>query len=127
MNLLKISTRLVLLLAITALTFSSCGDEETDITVDLVGTYLGALNVGSGTQEVGYKVTVSKVNHNTVKVTPEDDKATEFEVTIIGAAGVYSCVTDCNDIIVAFNVGDLVTEFGYTYSGTESEQFAGVK
>ena len=80
----------LLVLTISLSVFTSCTKDEVDIAKEVVYVYNGTFN-STDFQSLDYDVTVTKVNNNTIKITPEDSHGTSFEVTITsGNNGVYN-------------------------------------
>jgi len=112
----------VLVMSFSIAVLTSCKKEEEDITVDVTYTYEGAFDNGNGFQSTDYEVSVTKVNYNTVKITPEDNNGTSFEVTIIPntTTGAYADSTG----EVVFAESNNVMTLVYHKNG---ESFNGVK
>ena len=112
----------VLVMSFSIAVLTSCKKEEEDITVDVTYTYEGAFDNGNGFQSTDYEVSVTKVNYNTVKITPEDGNGTSFEVTIIPNTFIGGYVDSTGEIVFAKtdNVMGLVYRKGV-------EEFSGVK
>ena len=126
MNLLKLRNPkllIVLVMSLSLTVLTSCKKEEKDITVHVTHTYEGAFNnSNNGFQSTDYEVSVTKVNYNTIKITPEDGNGTSFEVTIIPNTTTGGYVDSTGQIVFAET--DNVMALVYNKNG---ESFNGVK
>ena len=119
-------TFVVIALMASSMFFTSCAkDDDIDLTIDLVGLYEGEFASLLATEEY-YEVTVSKVDNNTVKITPEDDNGTTFEITILNEGdGTYTCL-NCSTVQITFGVSGEDVDLDYSLSSS-SEAFNGDK
>ncbi len=105
---------------------SSCKkeDDTKDLTTEITTNYNGVMNVAPGFQSDDYTVTVSKISNNRIKITPEDNNASSFEVDIKeGSNGVI--LSDDSTIVIQFSSSDL--NYTYLNSNSNQEQFSGSK
>jgi hypothetical protein len=111
----------VLVIAFSLAVFTSCTKED-DVTATVTQTYVGFFNTTAGFSSTDYKVTVTKVDNTTVKITPEDENGTEFEVAVSlgengavnGAIGQVVFAEDGNGkMVLAYN------NEGEAFGGTE--------
>ncbi len=115
----------VLVLAISFMSVvSSCKkDEGPDLTTEITDDYTGVMVVSPDFTSDDYTVTVTKVNNHRIKITPEDNHASTFEVNIKeGDNGVI--VSDETAITISFENNHL----SYAHvSGGHAEEFSGDK
>lgn len=129
-NNLTMKKILVLLIALTAsVGFQSCnqdGEDEDFPVAELVGTYVGAMNVQNPDfSSAQYTVTVTQVSSTTVRITPSTGVATEWTPTLSKILGIYTCVGCVTQNQVTFTSLSSGIELAYNYGN--NEQFAGVK
>lgn len=122
-------TAIILFLSVVTLSLTSCSEEEEkDITVEVVDTYTGVLNVADGYQSTNYSVTVTKVNNTKLKITPQDSNATAFEVDIMeGTNSAIVAVNSTATFSVTFTntAGEYSLSYIYTNSNDKAEEFTG--
>lgn len=121
---------LVLIVALTAsVGFQSCnqdGDDEDFPVSDLVGTYVGAMNVQTPDfTNAQYTVSVTQVSSTTVRITPSTGAATEWTASLTKILGVYTCIGCVTENQITFTSLSNGIELSYNYGN--NEQFAGVK
>jgi len=121
---------LILLLVVTSMFIGSCNtdDDDTGLTIDdLIGTYIGAMNVQDPSfSNAQYSVVVTKLTASRVQISPAGSAGTEWNATMTRILGVYTCVSCVlNDQITFTEVGGHI-ELTYNYDDN-NEQFAGVK
>lgn len=108
---------------------SSCDKDDSDqLTInDLVGTYVGAMNVQNPDfTNAQYSVVVTKVSGNTVRISPSGSAGTEWTANLTRIAGVYTCLGCVSQNQITFsNFSDRV-ELTYNFDDN-NEQFGGYK
>lgn len=121
--------RCLVLAAIIPMVFASgCNDEFNPLGNDSVaGEYVGSFNVSDPSyQNTSYKVDVTWVSDNRLRISPSTSHGTEWEVTVMKVgASLYTCV-NCTDNQVTVNIGDNSTHLNYNFGGN-NEQFSGTK
>lgn len=107
-------------------TVSSCKDDGEAFGInDLVGTYVGAMNVQDPDfTNAQFTVEVTKVSGNTVRISPSGSVATEWTANLTNIAGVYTCVCVSQSQITFTSFTNRI-ELSYNYNN--NEQFGGVK
>lgn len=113
----------------TFLSFSSCNSSDDDaVTVnDLLGTYVGAMNVQTPSfSNAQYSVVVTKVSGNTIRISPSGSAGTEWTATLTNIAGVYTCLGCVTQNQVTLTRVSGVYNLSYNYD-SNNEQFSGVK
>lgn len=115
-----------MLLAATVL-FNGCSQDDAAFTVnDLVGTYVGPINVSSPSfANALYTVSMSKVSGTTVRITPSSNVASTWNAPLINIAGVFTC-TNCLQQQITFTFQSNRWIVAYNY-GSNNEQFSGTK
>jgi hypothetical protein len=85
------------LLAVAAalLTFfiSSCGKDSTDLTTNLVGTYYGSfvdISGGVNYDSTGESITVTRIDNQTIQVSPINNAVIPFTATVTATANGYT-------------------------------------
>ena len=113
---------LFLVAAVVLIAFSSCkkDDPVPDIAVKVISTYNGTFN-STNHQSTDYDVFVTKISNDKIKIAPEDNNGTSFEVTLKESNGVYVSATNA----VSFQeINGVMT---LSYSSSNGEQFTGKK
>lgn len=127
-----------LMFVLLSLSISSCKDDEPtkDLTVTIVtesvnhSEYIGNMAVTGAriyTRD-NYKVTVEKIDNNTIKIVPEDSNATSFTVALKeGSSG--AIVSEDATLGVSFteNNGNMILSYGYINNGSTEAFSEGVK
>lgn len=121
---------LLAVMILPMLALPSCNSDDDDdglVISDLVGTYVGAMNVQNPDfTNAQYTVTVTQLTATAVKITPSTGVATEWTATLTNILGVYTCVGCVTSNQITFtSIGNGV-ELSYNY-GNNNEQFAGTK
>jgi hypothetical protein len=117
------------LFLIGVLSFPSCNSSDDDaVSVnDLLGTYVGAMNVQNPSfSNAQYTVVVSKVSGNTVRISPSGSVGTEWTATLTNIAGVYTCLGCVTQNQITLTRVSGVYNLSYNYD-SNNEQFGGVK
>ena len=114
---------LLFLMVVSLIAFTSCkkDDPKPDLAGEVAGMYKGAFQK-STYQVNGYKVTITKLENDKVKIEPEDSEGTAFELSINEIAGKYVGSTD--NVTISFSKANEIWNLSYVYNG---EQFSGVK
>lgn len=117
-------------LAAVSLSFLSACDKDDSETLtinDLVGTYVGAMNVQNPDfTNAQYSVVVTKVSGNTVRISPSGSAGTEWTANLTRIAGVYTCLGCVSQNQITFSSFSNRVELTYNYDDN-NEQFAGYK
>ncbi len=114
--------------ALTSLvSISSCNDDSEAFGInDLVGTYVGAMNIQDPDfTNAQFTVEVTKVSGNTVRISPSGSVATEWTANLTNIAGVYTCVGCVSQSQITFT--SFTNRIELTYNYNNNEQFGGVK
>ena len=120
---------LAALLVFPTIVFTGCdtSDDEDFPISDLVGTYVGAMNVSSPSfTNAQYTVTVTQLTSTSVKITPSSSVATEWTATLTKVLGIYTCIGCVTNSQITFTTLSNGVELTYNYGGS-NEQFAGTK
>ena len=114
-------------LAITVGIFTtSCNNNDNDLTENLVGTYVGEIHVLPATNVSNYTVVVTRVNDSRVKITPEDNQASTWEMDIVeNSSTSYTCA-ECSVTQLTFDLSHSPHTIAYDYNNN-AEQFTGEK
>jgi len=126
MRKLQINLGLIVFLALlsSSVLLTSCSkDDDDDKTTKITATYTGQFNT-LNFQSENYKVTVKKVDDNTIKIVPEDNHGTSFEadVLLMTDSGITCDVENSSATVFFTFEGDKV-RLAYNYNN--SEQFNG--
>ena len=119
---MKSKNFLFLVAAVVLVAFTSCkkDDDAPDLAKKVVSTYNGTFN-STNHQSTDYDVFVTKVSNDKIKIAPEDNNGTSFEVTIKESNGTYASTTNA----VSFREINGVMTLSYEISNVE--QFTGGK
>jgi len=106
---------------------SGCSQDEAGYTVnDVVGTYVGPMNVTDPSfSNALYTVTVTKVSGTTVRIAPSSSAASTWDAPLINIAGTFTC-TSCFQQQITFTYQSNRWAVAYNY-GSSNEQFSGTK
>jgi len=117
---------LLMLFSVAAL-LNSCNEDESGYTVnDLVGTYVGPMNISDPSfQNALYTVTVSKVSGTTVRITPSSNVASTWDAPLMNVSGVFTCIS-CVQQQITFTYQSNRWVMAYNYASS-NEQFTGTK
>lgn len=117
---------LLLLFSIAAM-LNSCSEDESGYTVnDLVGTYVGPMNVSNPSfTNALYTVSVSKVSGTTVRITPSSNVASTWDAQLMNISDVFTCIS-CIQQQITFTYQSERWVVVYNY-GSSNEQFTGTK
>lgn len=117
---------LLLLFSIAAM-LNSCSEDESGYTVnDLVGTYVGPMNVSNPSfTNALYTVSVSKVSGTTVRITPSSNVASTWDAQLMSVSDVFTCIS-CIQQQITFTYQSERWVVVYNY-GSSNEQFTGTK
>jgi hypothetical protein len=116
-----------LLLPVFALTSCDSKSEDTFGLNDLLGTYRGAMNVGTPSfTNAQYEVEVTKVGSTLVRITPSGSAGTEWIATLTNVLGVYTCVSCALNNQITFTQVSGSIQLTYNYDDN-NEQFGGAK
>ncbi|MCB0754423.1 MAG: hypothetical protein H6603_04720 [Flavobacteriales bacterium] len=119
---------LVLLVALsTSVGFQSCNQDDDSFGFsDLIGTYVGAMNVQNPDfTNAQYSVQVSQVSSQVVKITPLGTAGTEWTAHMTNVAGVWTCISCVTNNQVTITEISGSVQLSYNYDN--NEQFVGVK
>jgi hypothetical protein len=107
--------------------FNGCSQDDAAYTVnDIVGTYVGPMNVSNPSfTNALYTVTVTKVSGTTVRITPSSSAASTWDAPLINISGTFTC-TNCIQQQVTFTYQSNRWVVAYNY-GSNNEQFSGTK
>lgn len=120
---------LILLFLATSTIFSSCNtdDENPFLFADLLGTYIGAMNVQTPSfTNAQYTVTVTQLTSTSVKITPNGGAGTEWTATLTKVLGTYTCLSCVLNNQITFTDVNGSVQISYNFDDN-NEQFAGVK
>ena len=121
---------LLALLILPIISFTGCdtGDDDDDFPLsDVIGTYIGAMNVSSPSfTNAQYSVTVTQLTATSVKITPSSGVASEWTASLTKVLGVYTCIGCVTNSQITFTSLSNGVELTYNYNGS-NEQYAGVK
>ncbi len=107
--------------------FNGCSSDDDAFTVnDLVGTYIGAMNVSTPSfTNALYSVSVTKVSGTTVRITPSTSAASTWDAPLINLSGTFTCV-NCLQQQITFTYQQNRWIVAYNY-GSNNEQYSGTK
>lgn len=110
------------------LLFNGCSSDDDAFTVnDLVGTYVGPMNVSNlSFTNALYSVAVTKVSGTTVRITPSTSAASTWTTTLINISGTFTCSLNCLQDQITFTYQQDRWIVAYNY-GSNNEQFSGTK
>lgn len=115
----------IAIFSLATITACNSDDSESFGINDLVGTYLGAMNVQDPDfTNAQYTVEVTKVSGNTVRISPSGSAGTEWTANLTNIAGVYTCVSCVAQNQITFTSFSDRVEISYNYNN--NEQFAGI-
>ena len=72
---------------------SSCGKDSTDLTTNLVGTYYGSfvdISGGVNYDSTGESITVTRIDNQTIQVSPINNAVIPFTATVTATANGYT-------------------------------------
>jgi len=109
------------------LSLNGCTDEAGHTINDIVGTYVGAMNVSNPSfTNALYTVTVTKANATTVTITPSTGAASTWSAGVMNISGYFTCTTGClqNQITFTYQADRWIVAYNY---GSNNEQYSGTK
>lgn len=118
--------KLLFLICTVSIIISSCNNNDTDLTENLVGTYVGEIHVLPSTNVSNYSVVVTRVNDSRVKITPQDNQASTWEMDIIENSGTSYTCDECSVTQLTFDLSHSPHTIAYNYN-SNAEQFSGEK
>lgn len=112
----------------TVTLLNGCNSDEAAYTVnDLVGTYVGVMNVSNPSfTNALYNVSVSKVSNTTVRITPSTSAASTWTAALINISGTFTCTVSCLQEQITFTYQQNRWVVAYNY-GSNNEQYSGTK
>ncbi len=118
--------KIFFLICTVSIIISSCNtNDENDLTDNLVGTYVGEIHVLPSTNVSNYSVVVTRVNDTRVKMTPQDNQASTWELDIVeNSSTSYTCA-ECGATQLTFDLSHSPNTIAYDYNN--AEQFSGLK
>lgn len=118
---------LIAIFFVSSFVLTNCNTNDPDLVDPLLGTYVGALNVGDPAfQSTAYTVVVTRVNSDVVKFTPSGSAGSQWTAHITNIAGVYTCISCVLNNQVTFTSTNGIYNLSYNYDDN-NEQFTGVK
>jgi hypothetical protein len=131
-HLFSLTKGLVLLTMILSISLTSCKKDDEDEAEsfehpELLGEYTGSFEHNDFSSE-SYTFTVTGVNANTVKITPEDSNGVEFEVSLTELNGMYvNANNSLGNTTFAISPIDSDDIWQLTFNRTNEGIFAGYK
>lgn len=107
--------------------FSGCTDENGFTVNNIVGTYVGPMNVSNPSfTNALYTVVVTKTGATSVTITPSTGAASTWTAPVMNISGYFTCTTGClqNQITFTYQAERWIVAYNY---GSNNEQYSGTK
>lgn len=106
---------------------TSCNKDNGDDIDDIIGTYIGAMNVDTPSfTNAQYTVVVTKLSASRVQITPSTSAAEQWSATLTNVLGVYTCISCVTTEQITFTKISGRYQLSYNRDNN-NEQFGGLK